>query len=324
MQQPARPTVVVLSGADLPPSMAAIEQRALVRYATEEGLLDALPGADVLFVWRLRTRALTRAWGKADALRWVHTASPGPEQLLSPGVVASDVQVTTSRGLFDEPIAEYVLGLVLAFAKDLHGRIRLQQSRTWRQRETERVVGKHVLIAGTGSIARATGRTLRAAGMTVSAVGRVGRTGDPDLGDVLPLDRLNDGLRAADYVVLAAPLTDDTRGMIDGRALAAMKPSARIINVARGGLLVQNDLVAALRTGKIAGAALDVFRDEQLAESSPLWTLPNVLVSPHMSGQVVGWREELVALFADNLTRYLEGRALRNPVDKSRFQMSEA
>jgi phosphoglycerate dehydrogenase-like enzyme len=316
MQQPARPAIVVLSGPDLPPSMAAIEQRATVRYTTEERLLDDIPGAEVLFVWRTPVATLARAWAKADALRWVHTASAGPERILSPAVIASDVIVTTSRGLFDDPIAEYVLGVILAFAKDLPGRMRLQESRTWRQRDTERVMGKRVLVAGTGTIGRAAGRLLRSAGMTVLAVARTGRAHDPDLGTVLPLDRLVDGLRSADYLVLAAPLTDDTRGMIDGRALAAMKRTARIINVGRRGLLNLDDLIRALREGTIAGAALDIFRDEQLDEGSPLWGMPNVLISPHMSGQVIGWREELVALFADNLTRYVEGRDLRNVADK--------
>jgi phosphoglycerate dehydrogenase-like enzyme len=322
MQQPARPAIVVLSGADLPPSMAAIEQRATVRYTTEERLLDDISGAEVLFVWRTPAGALARAWAKADALRWVHTAGAGPEPVLSPAVIASDVIVTTSRGLFDDPIAEYVLGVILAFAKDLPGRLRLQDSRTWRQRDTERVMGKRVLIAGTGTIGRAIGRLLRSAGMSVLAVARAGRAHDPDLGTVLPLDRLVEGLRSADYLVLAAPLTDDTRGMIHARTLSVMKPTARIINVGRRGLLNLDDLIRALREGTIAGAALDVFRDEQLDEGSPLWGMPNVMISPHMSGQVIGWREELVALFADNLTRYVEGRDLRNVVDKRRARGS--
>ncbi len=121
-----------------------------------------------------------------------------------------------------------------------------------------------------------------------------------------------------DWVVLAAPLTDETRGMIDAKALAAMKPTARLVNVGRGPLVVEDDLVAALSSGALAGAALDVFVDEPLPASSPLWAMPNVIVSPHMSGDVVGWRSELVALFHDNLTRYLDGEPLRNVVDKAR------
>jgi phosphoglycerate dehydrogenase-like enzyme len=150
----------------------------------------------------------------------------------------------------------------------------------------------------------------------VTGIGRTARTGDPDFGEVLPDDRLHEALARTDYAVLAAPLTDRTRGMIDAAALAAMRSTARLINVGRGSLVVEDDLVAALRTGAIAGAALDVFADEPLPTPSPLWDLPNVIVSPHMSGDVVGWREELVRLFADNLGRRTRGEPLRNVVDK--------
>jgi phosphoglycerate dehydrogenase-like enzyme len=175
-----------------------------------------------------------------------------------------------------------------------------------------------VLVAGTGPIGRAIGRKLAAVGMTVTGLGRTPRAEDPDLGEVLPMSSLPEVLPGMDWVVLAAPLTDETRGMVDAKVLAAMKPTARLVNVGRGPLVVQDDLVAALGAGRLAGAALDVFADEPLAPSSSLWRLPNVIVSPHMSGDVVGWRSELVALFHDNLTRYLDGEPLRNVVDKAR------
>jgi phosphoglycerate dehydrogenase-like enzyme len=312
-----RPTVVVLlAGADRPPGLKAVEQHAVVRYASEDRLADELPGADVLFVWGQRAGAVAKAWPKADALRWVHVTGAGAGQVLPAEVLASDAVVTSSRGLFDEPIAEYVLGLVLAFAKDLPGRMRLQETRAWQHRETERITGKRALITGTGSIARAIARRLTAAGLQVAGVGRLGRPGDPDFGLVLPMDRFVEALRQADYLIMASPLSDDTRGLLNAAALAQMRPTARVINVGRAGLLVTADLVSALRERRIAGAALDIFPDERLAESSPLWTAPNVLISPHMSGQVVGWRDELISLFIDNLARYVEGRPLRNVVAK--------
>ncbi|MFL6143669.1 MAG: D-2-hydroxyacid dehydrogenase [Labedaea sp.] len=313
-----RPVVVVLGGAERPPGMHGAEQRAVVRYTTEDRLADELPGAEVLFVWRTPGSAGSAAniWPNADALRWVHSASAGAGGLPPAELLAGDVLVTSSRGVFDEPIAEYVLGVVLAFAKDLPGRMRLQQSRGWRHLETERVAGKSALVAGTGSIGRAIGRKLRAAGMSVTGVGRAGRANDPDFGVVLPLDRWTDGLRGADYVVLAAALTRETRGLVDRRALITMKPTARVINVGRAGLVVLDELAEAVRVGRIAGAALDVFPDERLPGGSPLWELPSVLLSPHMSGQVVGWRAELVGLFTENLRRYLDGEELINLVDR--------
>lgn len=327
MTPPRSATVVVLhsdSGdTGKPPTAGELEDLAEVRYATEDDLVSALPGADVLFVWDFRSHALATAWPVADSLRWVHAASAGVNHVLSPEIVASEVVVTNSRGIFDEPMAEYVLTLALALAKDLPGTLRLQRERRWRHRETERLGGRHALVAGTGPIGRAIGRKLAAVGLTVTGVGRQARDADSDLGSVLPMDRLADGLARADYVVLAAPLTEATRGMIDRAALAAMKPTARLINVGRGPLVVQDDLVEALTAGRIAGAALDVFADEPLPAASPLWAMENVIVSPHMSGDVVGWRSELVALFKDNLTRYLDGRPLRNVVDKQRGYVRE-
>jgi phosphoglycerate dehydrogenase-like enzyme len=246
----------------------------------------------------------------------VHIASAGVDRLLFPALVEGDTIVTNSRGVFDEPIAEYVLGLVLAFAKDLPATLRLQAERRWRHRETERVTGARALVVGTGPIGRAIGRRLTAAGLAVTGAGRTARRADPDLGTVLPMERLDEALAEADYVVLAAPLTDLTRDMIDAAALARMRPSARLINVGRGGLVVEKALVDALSEGRIAGAALDVFATEPLPESSPLWTLPNVLISPHMAGDTVGWHDELAELFLDNLGRYRDGRPLVNVVDK--------
>nr|WP_130346113.1 D-2-hydroxyacid dehydrogenase [Herbihabitans rhizosphaerae] len=305
--------------------MQGIQRAAEVRYATDETLGDALDGADVLFVWDFNSTALFDAWPHAGALRWVHAASAGVNHVLTPGVVDGDIAVTNSRGIFDEPMAEYVLGVILAFAKDLAGTVRLQAENRWKHRETERVTGARALVVGTGPIGRAIGRRLRANGLVVTGVGRTARSGDPDLGDVVAFADLPDALPDADYVVLAAPLTDQTRGMIDTATLARMRPTARLINVGRGPLVREDDLVTALAHRRIAGAALDVFEAEPLPADSPLWTMDNVIVSPHMSGDVIGWRHELVELFADNLARYGDGQPLRNLVDKSRgYVRSEA
>lgn len=316
------PTVVVLHDGTHPPAMADAERIAKVRYATEDELPKALPGADVLFVWHFFSDAVAAAWDAATDLRWVHVASAGVDKLLFPGIVRSDVVVTNSRGVFDQPMAEYVLGCVLTFAKDMHTSVRLQDRKRWRHRETERIGNKRALVVGTGPIGRAIARQLTAAGLRVSGAGRTGRSGDPDLGDIHPSTELTDVIGGFDYVVLAAPLTDQTRGMVGRELLTRFKPQARLINVGRGQLVVQDDLVDALAAGELAGAALDVFDSEPLPESSPLWDMPNVLISPHMSGDTVGWTEELVDLFTANLQSYIEGGTLRNVVDKNRGYVS--
>ncbi|CAM03043.1 phosphoglycerate dehydrogenase-like enzyme [Saccharopolyspora erythraea NRRL 2338] len=317
-----QPTVVVLHGGTTPSATSEIERVAEVRYATGEQLAEALPGADVLFVWHFRSDAVRAAWPAADSLRWIHAASAGVDRLLFPELLDSEVVLTNSRGVFDRPMAEYVLGAVLSFAKDLHTSVRFQDREHWQHRETERIEGKKVLVVGTGPIGRAIAGLLGAAGMAVSGAGRVARSGDPDFGDVHASTELAGVLGDFDYVVLAAPLTEQTKGLIDADALARFKPTARLINVGRGELVVQDDLVRALQEQRLAGAALDVFETEPLPESSPLWEMPNVLVSPHMSGDTVGWTDELVHLFLSNLRGYAEGGQLRNVVDKQRGYVS--
>jgi phosphoglycerate dehydrogenase-like enzyme len=315
-----RPLLVALHDGTPLPRPERVEALADVRHVGEDGLAAALPGADVLLVGGAGFTRIASAWpDAARAPRWVHVAATGVEHVLFDALVRdSGLVLTNARGIYDEAIAEYVLGLILALAKDLPGTLDHQRRREWRWRESERIGGRAALVVGTGPIGRAVARQLRAAGLRVSGAGRAGRSGDPDFGTVYGSAELPAALAEADYVVLAAPLTPQTRGMIDERALRAMRPTARLVNVGRGGLVVQDALVDALGRGRLAGAALDVFEDEPLPGDSPLWDLPGVIVSPHMAGDVHGWREAQAELFLDNLSRYLAGRPLRNVVDKAR------
>lgn len=311
------PRVAVLVDGDLPPNLDAIARLGEVRTAPAADLPAALQGADVLLAWDFLTPALAGAWSSADRLRWVHTASAGVDNVLTAEVAASDVTVTNSRGVFDGPLAEYVLGLVLAFAKDLPGTWDRQRRREWQHRDTERVAGTTAVIVGVGPVGRASARLLRAVGVRVRGVGRTARTGDPDFGEVSASTDVIRLLPEADWVVLVAPLTEETRGMIGAAELAAFRPTARLINVGRGGLVDEAALAEALHAGTLAGAALDVFAQEPLPPSSPLWHQPGLLVSPHMSADAVGWREQLAEVFLDNLRRWCGGQPLRNVVDKS-------
>nr|WP_027928536.1 D-2-hydroxyacid dehydrogenase [Amycolatopsis benzoatilytica] len=316
MIAPENPVLAVLCGDQPPPDMAAIEKTAAVRYTDARGLAGALAGADALFVYDFLSTAVPAAWSAADRLQWLHIASAGVDPVLFPGLVESDVALTNSRGVFDDAIAEYVLGVVLAFAKDFARSLDLQRAGTWQHRETERIAGREVLVVGTGPIGRAIARMLRATGMRVSGAGRRARVGDPDFGVVHTSAELTRHLPGYDYVIAVAPLTEQTKGMFDSAAFAAMKPTARFVNVGRGELVVTSDLVAALESGEIAGAALDVFETEPLPAESPLWTMSGVLLSPHMSGDFVGWRATLVEVFAANFRRWVAGEPLWNVVDK--------
>jgi phosphoglycerate dehydrogenase-like enzyme len=306
------PTVLVLD-ADPPPRLGRLTGRARIEYADEAALAERLPHADVLLVWDFTSHAVREAWpGEGPRPRWVHTASAGVDHLMCPELTASDTVVTNARGVFDRPVAEYVAALVLAMAKDLPRTWELQRERSWRHRETQKVAGTRACVVGTGPIGRAIAHNLEALGVTTALVGRTPRTGihGPD-----DLDRL---LAGADWVIAAAPLTEQTRGMFDARRFGTMQPSARFVNVGRGQLVVQEALVDALHRRWIAGAALDVFAHEPLTPDSPLWDVPGLIVSPHMSGDTVGWRDELGAQFVESYDLWAAGRPLPNVVDKKR------
>ncbi|MGV2914889.1 D-2-hydroxyacid dehydrogenase [Streptomyces alfalfae] len=309
-------TTVLVLGATPPtppPRLGALTGRARVLHADETTLAARLPLADALLVWDFASDAVRRAWpGEGPRPRWVHTASAGVDHLMCPELAASDTVVTNARGVFDQPIAEYVAALVLAMAKDLPRTLGLQRERSWRHRESGRVAGTRACVVGSGPIGRAVAGTLKALGITVALVGRAAR---PGVHGAAELDRL---LTRADWVVCAAPLTDETRGMFDARRFGLMQPSARFVNIGRGPLVVEADLVAALSKRWIAGAALDVFEHEPLPAESPLWTTPGLIVSPHMSGDTVGWRDELGAQFMELYEDWAAGRPLRNVVDKER------
>ncbi|MFB7269813.1 D-2-hydroxyacid dehydrogenase [Streptomyces sp. NPDC056244] len=306
------PALLVLD-ADPPPRLGRLTGKARIQHTDEAGLADRLPAADVLLVWDFTSDAVRNAWpGEGPRPRWVHTASAGVDRLLCPELIAAETVVTNARGIFEEPIAEYVAGLVLAMAKDLPGTLELQRQRRWRHREGLRVAESRAVVIGAGPIGRAVAGTLRALGVTVAVTGRTARPGvyGPD-----QLDRL---VSRADWVIGAAPLTDATRGMFDARLFGLMQPSARFINVGRGQLVVESDLIAAVSKRWIAGAALDVFEREPLDPESPLWDVPGLIVSPHMSGDTVGWRDRLGAQFVELYELWAAGKPLPNVVDKKR------
>ncbi|MER5749727.1 D-2-hydroxyacid dehydrogenase [Streptomyces sp. NPDC002088] len=306
------PTLLVLD-ADPPPRLGRLTGRARIVHADADSLAGHLPDADVLLVWDFASTAVRDAWpGEGPRPRWVHTASAGVDHLMCPALAVSDTVVTNARGIFEQPIAEYVAALVLAMAKDLPHTWELQGRREWRHREGQRLAGTRACVVGSGPIGRAIARTLKALDVTTALVGRVPRTGIHGPQD---LDRL---LARADWVIAAAPLTDQTHHMFDTRRFGVMQPSARFVNVGRGQLVVEDALAEALAKRWIAGAALDVFEAEPLTPESPLWQVPGLIVSPHMSGDTVGWRDDLGAQFVELYERWEAGRTLPNVVDKKR------
>lgn len=317
-----KPVVAILGreGLEEPTNLAQIREIAEVRLCTTTSLGAALAdgqGADVLLLWDFFSAALRDNWSHAKALRWVHVCAAGVDAMLFDELRSSPVTVTNAHGVFDGPIAEFVLGSIIAQDKQFHRSKRLQHEKRWERRDTIRTAGRSALVIGTGGIGRAVARLLRAAGLEVTGAGRTERTDDPDFGTVLTTDDLAGYVGRFDNVITIAPLTEKTTGLIGAPVLAAMKPTAHLINVGRGALVDERALIAALRSGTIAAASLDVFEVEPLPEANPLWEMENVNVSAHMSGDVVGWRDELAELFLDNLRNYAAGRAPANEVDKT-------
>lgn len=298
------------------PDLHALADQVELRFADDAGLGAALGGTDVLLAWDFSSEALRTAWTHASSLRWVHVAAAGVDRMLFDELVESDVVVTNGRGVFDQPVAEFVLGYILAVVKDTYGSHDRQRAGEWHHRDTRSLAGQTVLVVGTGSIGRAIARLLRTAGMQVRGAGRTARAADPDFGTVVSSAELAAHVGWADHLVIATPLTDQTRGLVDAEVLAAMVPSGHLVNVARGACIVEADLVAALRQGRLAAASLDVFDTEPLPRQSDLWRLPGVHVTAHMSGDVEDSVDRLAAQFVDNVQYFLAGEPLANVVDK--------
>ncbi|MGB1447059.1 MAG: D-2-hydroxyacid dehydrogenase [Arenicellales bacterium] len=276
-----------------------------------------LPEADVLLGWNFRATELQQAWPLADRLRWIQWGGAGVDAVLFPELVASDVQLTNARGVFDRAMAEYTLGLLLSFGKDFFETYTAQREHRWSYRLTELMAGRSVVVVGVGSIGREIARLLKRMDFVVSGVGRSARGADPDFGDIHGISDLNSCLSQADYVVLITPLTPETRGLFGAEQFSAMKSSARFINLGRGELVDEDALLEALQGGQIAGAGLDVFCTEPLPAESPFWDLDNVIVSPHISGDYQGHQEAMAEIFLENFERFRDGRELLNQIDKS-------
>jgi phosphoglycerate dehydrogenase-like enzyme len=281
---------------------------------------DGAPLPDVVFDCWSGPRRVSGVLSRVPDLEWFHSRSAGLDGVLVPELAASPAIVTNGRGAFSHSLAEFVLAALLFFAKDLRRMNRSQESGTWDPFDPEMLHGRSLGIVGYGDIGRATAALVRPLGMKVLALRRRPELSADDslVEEVLPLERLHELLRRSDDVLVAAPLTPETRGLVDAEALAAMKKTAVLVNVGRGPVVDEDALVAALEQGRIRGAALDVFETEPLPAGHPFWNLPNLLLSPHCADHVPGWVADGTRLFLKNLHRFLRGKPLLNIVDKTR------
>lgn len=292
---------------------------------SREGLADDdLSDVEAMLRGPLPAAIFDRLLARCPNLRWVHSATAGVERVLTPQAAQRGLVITNARGVFSEPIAEYVVMMILAVMRRLPQLMELQRERTWQPLEASEMREVTVGIVGYGSIGRDVARLIGSFGGRVLATRRAGGgatpASDPELPgvEILPADRLPDLLAVSDYVVLALPLTPDTENLFDAAMLARMKQGSWLINVARGRLVDERALLRALRDGPMGGAVLDAFVDEPLPPESPLYDVPNLIVTPHTSWSSGRVLDRSIELFCDNLRLFVTGEPLLNIVDPAK------
>jgi phosphoglycerate dehydrogenase-like enzyme len=281
-------------------------------------LAHELPDTDIFIGYSLRAEQLTHA----KKLKWIHSTAAGVAQLMYPELRDSGIVVTNPSGVFSPPMAEHTMGLLLALARNFPDSTRHQDRSHWGQQDiwdkpqrlTE-LSGQVLLIVGFGSIGRELAKRARAFDMRVWGVTRSGKGDTTHAEKIVPASQLEETLPHADYVVIAAPETSETRHLIGAPQIRRMKPGARLVNVGRGSLLDEAALIRALESGALGGAALDVASVEPLPPESPLWKTPNLFITPHTSAVSDRLWQRETALLMDLLERWFDGREMFNQID---------
>jgi len=287
--------------------------------ATREEADARLPEAEVVLGFAVRPRNLA----SARRLRWIHSTAASVTHVLFPELVETDVVITNASGLHADAMAEHTLGVMLAFARNLHRSRDDQHARRWAPESLWRdapaigsLAGTTLGLVGLGRVGAAVATRARALGMRVLAVRRHPAAEPAPADEQWPVERLGELLGRADWLVLAAPHTRETERLIGARELALLRPGARLVNLGRGALVDETALLEALRAGRLAGAALDVFDREPLPADHPFWGMPEVILTPHTSGLGPRYWERALEQFVANLRRYVAGEPLANVVDK--------
>lgn len=294
---------------------------AVVQLSNYEGIEEQIRDADAAVAWSLRPEQI----GNAKRLRWIHSPAAAVHQLIFPELINSDIVLTNARDVHGPVVAEHVIAVILALAKKIPQCVRMQVRHAWGQQQLwdekpapREISGATLGLLGFGSIGRETARRAAALGMRVVAVREHPDRGGEGLAEVFGPGELHRMLAESDYVVLCAPITPQTQGILSAERLRRMKRSAYLVNVGRGPLLDEAALVEALRNRTIAGAALDVFSREPLPSDSPLWDLENCLITPHSAAMTEKLWERHYVQISENLRRFLAHQPLLGIVDKRR------
>ena len=284
-----------------------------------EALEAFAPHAEVLLNWSGTLSLIREVFLMCRELRWIHSRSVGLERTLFPELIASDVTLTNGRGVFSASLGEFALAAILYFAKDLRRMIRSQQSGLWEPFDVTQVSGQTVGIVGYGDIGRAVAARARAVGMHVLALRRhVPAKSEPDpfVDQLYGQQERTEMIRRSDYLIVAAPLNDETRGLIGAAEFSVMKETAVVINLGRGPVIEEGAMIKALTEQRIKGAALDVFDEEPLPPGHPFYKMENVLLSPHCADHTSDWLDNAMRFFLEQFNRFLRGEPLLHVVNK--------
>jgi phosphoglycerate dehydrogenase-like enzyme len=318
----SKDTLLVLADSDDPQidrlkqSLAGVQ---IVIGNTPDAFENAAANASVLLNWSGSLELFRRVFVMCRNLRWVHSRSAGLDKALFPELIESSVPLTNGRGVFSAALGEFVVGAILYFAKDFRRMIRNQAAGVWEPFDIVPVSGQTVGIIGYGDIGRATAERVRPLGVSILALKRRASqeaAADPLVEKMYGPEQRREMLSRCDYAVVATPLTPETQGMIGVPEFATMKPTAVIINVGRGPVIDENALIDALSSGRIKGAALDVFDEEPLPQGHPFYKLENILLSPHCADHTPDWLDNAMQFFLEQFQRHRKGDQLLNVVDK--------
>ena len=315
-------TVVVLAD-PTEPQLAMLEQlppeTSIAVGNCAEAFARAAPEANVIFNWSLSGGLLREVFTMCPRVEWVHSRSAGLDNLLFPELIESPVPLTNGTGVFSQPLGEFALAAILYFAKDLRRMVRNRMAGVWEPFDVLEIAGQTVGIVGYGDIGRAVATRVRAMGMQAMAIKRHGApvySADPLVSRIYTPDQRLEMIARSDYLVVSAPLTAETRGIVGEAEFAAMKPEAVVINIGRGPTIDEAAMLRALSEKRIKGAALDVFDEEPLPAGHPFYQLENVLLSPHCADHTADWLEKAMQFFIDQFERFRKGEPLLNVVNK--------
>ena len=303
-------------------NLKGLKDISLLHIPDDKSLKENIKDLDILVCYKITPDLFHY---RSDRLKWIHIGAAGVDGNLFEDVLKSRVMITNSKGINSKPVAEFIMSQILYFSKRIKECQNFKENREWNQwklaKMTTQLSELTLGIIGYGEIGKELSKLAKPFGMRVLATRRLQKKEESKkyVDALLPMDQLNRVAQESDFLAMACPLTPMTENMIDKNIFNIMKDTAFVINTSRGKIINENDLIAALKSNKISGAALDVFATEPLDDKSPLFNLENVFLSPHISGNFSSYQERMIIQFNDMLIKYMNNKALKNRVCKKRL-----